>query len=150
MKLSVTLSCLCCLSQGRCAFTLNAQQLDSSNSIANNATVRPYAWGRTGQAPAPGSTSVWDRDNKVMVNCTPEICPFAVPLDVVPPGGGPLQRLWVNRAPVMSACANTNQDLRTAKLTGVALRVSVGARSGFGRKGDRGFVVAWAACEEVG
>lgn len=74
--------------QGRCAFTLNTLQLNSFNVLLTGSPTQPYAWGHTAQAPVPGSTSVWDRTQRKMVDCTPTVCPFATPLDVdaVPPG----------------------------------------------------------------
>lgn len=85
--------------------------------LGNNS--RPYAWGRMGHAPAPGSTFVWDRALNKSVQCTPANCPFATPID------GVNGTQYVNRAPVLSGNGNSAQDVRTNKLTTVALQVSM-------------------------
>lgn len=115
---SAAYECPACRLQGRCAFTLATHQPDSENVLMLINTTRPYAWGRLGQAPAPGSTFVWDRGLNKSVQCTPAICPFATPIS----GSNGTQ--YVNRAPVHSGNGNSIQDVRTNKLTTVGLQAS--------------------------
>ena len=70
-----------------------------------------YAWGRTGVAPTPGSTVVYDRANQAMVACDPTLCPYATRLSPSPlAASAPVSASWVNRAP---ASLNTNNLLLT-------------------------------------
>lgn len=119
-----TLVVLAFSGQGRCAFTLATHQPDSENVLTQVNVSRPYAWGRMGQAPAPGSTVVWDRSANKTVSCTPEVCPYATPVSGTNGTGG---TQYVNRAPVLSGNSNVVLDVRNSKLTSVALQVgSVG------------------------
>lgn len=141
LPLAASLACPLCLRvQGRCAFTLGQQQVNSHNVLGRGVapgTGRRYAYGRTGLAPTPGSTTVYDRASQTLVECTPVVCPYATPATLsgvasggasgTGGGGQATQQAYVNRAPLVNRHDNTNVNVRSSKPQAILLRVRMGA-----------------------
>lgn len=100
-------------------------------------TSRRYAYGRTGLAPTPGSTTVYDRASQKLVECTPVICPYATAATLsggasggssgTGNGGQASQQAYVNRAPLVNRHDNTNVNVRSSNPQAILLRVRTGA-----------------------
>ena len=129
--------------QGRCLFTLGPLQSSHTASAAgapslNSSSAEAYSWGRTGVAPTPGSTSVYDRASGSMVVCDSKSCPLATPSQQQLGDAGAQATVYVNRAPVVVRSDNGREDTRTNKVTALEAQVGLSNRGGaFGEGGSK-------------